>query len=129
MKTAIALLLAISCAGAAGIDGKWSVEVMQRSKKAAQAKSVGMIFELKASGGQLTGSVTAMQGRRPRPVPIVNGKLDGQHFTFTTVQNNRKKGGSTTLEWEGTVNGDEITGTRARSGARRGADFNGKRQS
>jgi len=129
---AIALLTLACSAGAANLDGKWTAELSAGGKKAAAKKNAAttppvFTLDLKTQGGQITGSVSAARAKRGRGVEIQNGKVDGDHFTFTTVQHGKK--GDAKFLWDGTMAGEQINGTRTREGAKHGAKFAAKRQS
>jgi hypothetical protein len=127
---AIALLILAGSAAAANLDGKWTADVAPAGKKAATAKkpqNSQLMLDLKSDGSQLTGSVFAGRGKKARPMAIQNGKIEGDRFTFTTVQHGKK--GDTTFNWQGTLTGEQINGTRSRDRARRGVSFTAKRQS
>jgi hypothetical protein len=126
---AIALLALVGSAAAANLDGKWTVEVVAPVAKKAPAKkaAAGVItLDLKSAGAALSGSVTP-RGKKAMPMSIQDGKIDGDHFTFSTVQHGKK--GDVKFNWQGTVSGEQITGTRSRDGAKRGAPFTAKRAS
>jgi hypothetical protein len=57
---------------------------------------------------------------------IQNGKIEGDRISFTTVQ--KGKNGDQIFVWEGTLQGDQISGERRRDGAKRGLPFVAKRQ-
>ena len=129
---AIALLTLAFTAAAAGLDGKWNGELTpQVARKAAAAKKAPQTpgvfaFDFKTQGTQLTGSVINLNGRKPRSINIQDGSLNGDSFSFTTIQHN--KNGDIKFVWQGTLSGDQVTGTRTRDGAKRGARFTAKRQ-
>jgi hypothetical protein len=133
MKLLAMALLTLACSGwAANLDGKWTAELSPAAgKKAAAKKNTAtppvFMLDLKTQGGQLTGSVSAARAKRAREVDIQNGKVDGDHFTFTTLQHG--KNGDAKFLWEGTLAGEQIKGTRTREGAKRGAKFAAKRPS
>ena len=133
MKRAIfAILMAASVCAASGIDGKWKAEFEpgrnpKAAKKGGLAQRAVVEFDLKASGSQLTGTVTTSSGKRARPMQISNGKIEGGSFSFTTVQKGKKA--ETRFNWRGTLSGDQIKGTRGKEGARRGQPFTARRQS
>jgi hypothetical protein len=127
MKLATIFLLAIAfSASAANLDGKWTAEVTPGSKKASVSRSAAVTFDLKSQDSQLTGSVIASKGKHPRPMTILDGKIEGDHFTFTTVQAAKK--GDIKYTWQGTLNGDRLSGTRSRDGAKKGVPFTARRQ-
>jgi hypothetical protein len=122
----LAVLVCSILAAAAGIDGKWISEFkMPAGKKGGEARSVQVTLNLKADGSRLTGSVTQAMGRRDRTLEIQDGKMEGSRFSFVTVQKTRK--GENKLLWQGTVEGDELKGTRTREGGRRGMPFTARR--
>src|SRR5260370_22115282 len=89
-------------------DGKWTNE-MKRGDNTIQKT-----LSLKSDGGALTGTVETSFNGQSRSVDIKNGKVDGNKFSFTTVQNG--KNGEVTVAWEGTVTGDELSGEQQRDG-------------
>jgi hypothetical protein len=128
----LAWLAVIGCvfalaAPAASIDGKWVAEVKTTAgnKQGAAEQTTILTFDLKASAGALTGTVTAGGRRRDRTMNITEGKIDGDSFSFTTIQQSKK--GEQKLEWRGTIQGDELKLTRGRPGARRGVSITGRR--
>lgn len=123
-KVAVLLMLAVASLFA-GADGRWNAEFKITSKKkGTETRTVSM--DLRAAQGTLTGTVTAA-GKKARPLAIQNGKIDGDHISFTTVQ--QGKNGDQTYMWEGTLQGDQMSGERKRDGAKRGQAFVAKRQS
>jgi hypothetical protein len=66
---------------------------------------------LKADGGKLTGSVA---GGRGGEIPIEEGTISNGMLKFKTKQMGR--GGEVTLNWSGTLKGDEIAFTRMAEG-------------
>ena len=120
----LTLIAFAGLAAAAGIDGKWTSEIKAGGKKAANQPAAPVTFDLKSDGGALQGSVIT-KGRRERSTTIQDGKLEGDTFSFMTVQKG-KKGDVKTL-WKGTLDGEQLKGTRTREGARRSADFTAKR--
>lgn len=119
----LVILTVILCATslvamAAGIDGKWTSE-MKRGDNTIQ-----QTLTLKSDGGALTGTVETSFNGNNRSVDIKNGKVDGNKFSFTTVQNG--KNGEVTVTWEGTVTGDELSGEQKREGGQ-GRPFTAKR--
>jgi hypothetical protein len=113
------LCAASLAASAAGIDGKWSSE-MKRGDNTIQ-----QTITLKSDGGALTGTVETSFNGQGRSADIKNGKVDGDKFSFTTVQNGKQ--GEVTVTWEGTVKGDELTGTQKREGSDQSRPFTAKR--
>jgi hypothetical protein len=131
-RAMMALFLAAAVAAAAGVDGRWKAEFAapkqpKANRKGSLSQKPEVILELKSAGAQLEGTVTSSAGKRARPIAISDGKIEGDRFSFTTVQRGKKA--ETKWTWRGTVNGDQITGTRSKEGARRGQSFTAKRQS
>jgi hypothetical protein len=127
MKLAVAFLTCVLAASAAGIDGQWNAELTARGKKAAPAAAKGFTLALKSQDGQVTGSVMVAGKKKSRPLPIQNAKLNGNRLTFTTVQTSKKD--TATFSWQVTVDGDQMTGTRTREGAKRGVPFKARKAS
>lgn len=125
MRTALVCIAAILCltplAASTGLDGKWSVEVQSRGKKAKKT-TTSATLTLTSDGRQVNGTVSTGK----KAVPVQDGKLDGSNFSFVTVRQGKK--GESRLLWTGTLDGDQIRGTRAKDGGKRGASFAGKRQ-
>jgi hypothetical protein len=95
---ALALLLfALSpaMAKAADITGTWTGAMKGPDGNA----NFQLSFTFKQDGTKFTGTVQGPQGD---PIPITDGKLDGDKFTFTVSFNGM------TISHEGTINGDEI---------------------
>lgn len=120
-------ILTIALAGAfalisANIDGKWVGEIETKNKKRAGKQNITL--DLKSDGSTLTGNVSA--GRRGRGSEIQNGKLDGDKFSFTTVQKGKQR--EQKLNWTGTMAGSELKIERSREGAKRAQSFTAKKQ-
>ena len=120
-------ILTIVLAGAfalmsANIDGKWVAEIETKNKKGAGKQNVTL--DLKSDGSTLTGNVSA--GKRGRASEIQNGKLDGDTFSFTTVQKGKQR--EQKLNWTGTVAGSELKIERSREGAKRAQSITAKKQ-
>jgi hypothetical protein len=102
---------------AQSVDGKWSGEV--QGGRGPQQVNV----TLKADGGKLTGTVTGRGGE----IPIQEGTISGTALKFQTKQQGR--GGEITLNWTGTLKGDEIAMSRmAEGGQGQAQEFTLKRQ-
>jgi hypothetical protein len=119
-----AILTLVVCAAsfaafAAGIDGKWTSE----SKRG--DNTIQQTLTLKSDGGALTGTIETSFNGNSRSTDIQNGKVDGNKFSFSTVQ--RGKQGEINVTWEGTVNGDEMSGTQKREGGDQSRPFTAKR--
>lgn len=123
--TVIVCLLLVGAIGfAASIDGKWVME--RKMEREGKSFSITQTFDLKSSGNKLTGSVTMSFGpQEPRSIPIRNGKIDGDKFSFTVVMETPK--GEFKSVYEGRVEGDTIRGTVSREGGQ-GRPFEAKRK-
>ena len=87
------------------VDGTWTGEV-QGGRGAQQ-----VTLTLKTDGGKLTGTIG---GGRGGPITIEEGTISGATLKFKTKQQGR--GGEVTLNWTGTVKGDEIAFSRMADG-------------
>ena len=128
MKTLVAafvlLLITMSAAFAADIDGKWKSErTMERN---GQSMTITLVFDLKADGSKLTGKVVVTTPRGDREAEVTDGKIDGNKFSFSTTSEGRN--GTMTTKYEGTVEGDTLKGTSAREGSERTMPFEAKKQ-
>jgi hypothetical protein len=114
---------------AASIDGKWVAEVKAKAgkKKGGGERTTAIAFDLRSSGDALTGIVTSGGRRRDRSMEIRDGRIEGDSFSFTTVQKNRKAKAERKWTWKATLQGDELRGIRSREGARRGVPFTARR--
>jgi hypothetical protein len=100
------------------VDGKWAGEV-QGGRGPQQ-----VMLTLKADGGKLTGSVA---GGRGGEIAIEEGTIASGMLKFKTKQMGR--GGEVTLNWSGTLKGDEIAFTRMADGGQgQPQEFTLKRQ-
>jgi hypothetical protein len=99
------------------VDGKWTGEV--QGGRGPQQVSL----TLKADGTKLTGTTAGRGG----DTPIADGTINKNEIKFKTTQQGR--GGEITMEWTGTVKGDEIAMKRSVAG-REGApqEFTLKRE-
>ena len=117
----LALCLALPSVAAlaqGSVDGKWAGEV--QSGRGPQQ----VTLTLKADGGKLSGSVA---GGRGGEIPIEEGTIDKGMLKFKTKQMGR--GGEVTLDWTGTLKGDEIAFSRmAEGGQGQAQEFTLKRQ-
>lgn len=115
------LLIASVLGMAAGLDGKWTAEIVASAKKGTKTLTT---FDFKTSGDGLTGTVTA-GARQKNAVEIMDGKVAGSKVTFKTKATTKK--GEQITVWEGAVDGDTFRGTRGREGAKRTIEFIAKR--
>jgi hypothetical protein len=101
----VSALLLASAASAADVTGKWVAQVPTRDGGTREA-----VFNLKAQGGQLTGTVTNPRGEQQ----ISEGKIDGDDISFAVVV--EFNGNQMKFLYKGKVAGDEIKFTRQREG-------------
>jgi hypothetical protein len=123
MKLALALLACALAVSAAGMDGHWTAQ-FTRGKKAAAAPPTPFSFDLKTSGGAVTGTVALPGKKKPQILKIENGKLDGDRLTFTTSQKGKNP---VSFTWEAMLQGDQLAGSRTRDGAKHGQTFAAQR--
>ena len=116
MKTLVAtfvlLLVTLTAAFGADIDGKWKSE--RKIDRNGESMTIIIVFDLKADGSKLTGKLTITSPRGDRQADVADGKLDGNKFSFTTVTEGPN--GSMTTKYAGTVEGDTLKGTTVREG-------------
>ena len=113
------ILLAAAALFAADVSGKWVAQVPGRGGQTRE-----ITINLKADGGNLTGSVTTMRG----DAPISDGKIDGDNVSFTQVM--EFNGNQVKIHYKGKVSGDQIQFTREREGGEgEAAQFTAKRGS
>ena len=91
---ALAMTLSAATAMAADLTGTWTGEA-----KGPDGSSFPLTFTFKQDGTTLTGTVLVPQGD---PIPISNGKVDGNKFTFDDSFN------GIVIHHECTVDGDTI---------------------
>jgi hypothetical protein len=125
MKLAVALLTCVLAASAAGIDGQWNAELIARGKKVSSTQPKSFALSLKSQDGQVTGTVMVPGKKKSRPITIQNAKLDGNRLTFTTLQTGKQN--TAKFSWQWTVDGDQMSGTRTREGAKRGIPLRARR--
>ena len=108
MKRVCAILVCMFAIAviAQSVDGKWAGEVQG-------GRGPQMVtLTLKADGGKLTGTVTGRGGENP----ISDGTISGTALKFKTQQQGRGGGNPVTLNWSGTLKGDEIAMSRKAEG-------------
>jgi hypothetical protein len=125
MLTSIALSLLAATLWAGPIDGKWQAETKLEGKSKRAGTTVTTTFDLKTADGKLTGSVSTGRGKRNKTAEIQNGKIEGDRFSFTTIQKTRN--GEKTISWQGTLSGNELKGTTGRG--KRSVEFTAKKVS
>lgn len=111
-------LVAVSAAMAADVTGKWVAQVPGRGGQMREA-----VFNLKADGGQLTGTVSSPRGEQT----ISEGKIDGDALSFAVTIDTPN--GEMKFLYKGKVAGDAIQFTRQREGGDRTQEFTAKRAS
>ena len=113
----ICLVLAVAVF-AADVTGKWTAQVPGRG-----GQTNATTFTFKASGSQLTGTMTGPQGAE---LPIEDGKVSGDDLSFVVTLT--FGGNSIKFNYKGkVVGGDEIQFTR--EGGRGPQTFTAKRAS
>jgi hypothetical protein len=115
----VCFLLVAGIAFAAGIDGKWM------SERRMGENTIKIMFDLKADGAKLTGSMSMERPQGAVKADIADGKIDGNKFSFKVTTEGRN--GKMTSTYEGTVEGDTLKGTSAREGGEP-RPFEAKRQ-
>ncbi len=128
IRTLTLFLLTATLSLAAALDGNWKATMVVhpgKNAKTTQDRVVVMTLNLKSDGDKATGTVTSEGKKRAATAQIVEGKITGNTFTFTTVQKTKK--GEQRLTWRGTIEGDTLKGTRGRNGGKRGQEFTAKR--
>ena len=123
MRLALALLACALAVPAADIDGHWNAEVA-RGKKTADQPAASFSLDVKTVDGKVTGTVAVAGKKKPQFQKIENGKLDGDHLTFTTTQQGKN---TVTLSWDVTLKDGQLTGSRTRDGAKKDQSFTAKR--
>lgn len=124
---ALAVFLAAPpAAPAAPIDGKWVASMTMPGPGGAE-RTLEFTFDLKSEGDRLTGTVTMSGPRGERTFEIMDGKLEGNKFSFATMQRWRE-GAQVKMLWQGTLEGDELRGEQRREGGERSFPFTAKRQ-
>ncbi|MBL8231235.1 MAG: hypothetical protein JNL98_22265 [Bryobacterales bacterium] len=127
LLSTITLTLFACAALFAGVDGKWTAETKRPQGKDKRGNdTITTTFDFKSDGGKLTGTVSS-GGRRAMPAEITDGKIDGNAFSFKTVQKSKKKG-DVEIEWKGTVEGDQLKLSRMNKGGKRAQEMVAKRQ-
>ena len=96
---------------AADVDGIWVAEMPAfgggpggGGPGGGQQGPRQIIFNLRADGANLTGTVASPRGENE----IVDGKIDGEKVSFA-VKRPGFQGNEITIKYEGSVSGDELT--------------------
>ena len=128
MKRLVLSALVFAALAAAAVDGRYSAKMDRtghNKKNAGATVTREIVFDLKSDGGTLTGTIGGSNAKRG-PVSIQNGKVDGDKFSFTTVQGSKK--GVKKFDWQGSVTGDELHATRTPEGRKHGMEIVATRQ-
>jgi hypothetical protein len=112
--TFVFLLVASAALFGADIDGKWKSEMKRPSRDGSGEITITMVYDLKADGSKLTGSIAMNSPMGERTMEIKDGKIDGNKFSFTTTFDTPN--GSMTTKYEGTVEAGTLKGTSMREG-------------
>jgi hypothetical protein len=115
-------LLGVFCFVAAAADpsGTYKAEMQGRN-----GNTQTITINLKADGGNLTGSITTPRGDNP----ISDGKVDGNNVSF--AQKMSFNGNDMVIKYKGTIDGDTIKFVRSmttQDGQERKAEFTAKKQ-
>jgi len=99
--TVLALSLVLASAWAADISGTWkgSMDMM--------GQAMELSFTFKADGNTFTGTTAGPQGGENQ---VTNGKIDGDKISFTVKTTGQME---MTINYSGTVKGDEMKLTMA----------------
>lgn len=99
----------------AEVTGKYKVTMEAPANGGGGGQRGGMfgnlVFDLKESGGTLTGEVHMGQGDRERSLPITSGKIADGKFSFETKFETQR--GEMVMVYEGSVEGDSLKGKRS----------------
>jgi opacity protein-like surface antigen len=112
-KLILTVLLVALCAfaaSAADITGKWVAQVPGRD-----GTPMEQTYVFKMDAGKITGTMTLNFGGQAMEQKIVDGKLEGDAISFTTVAD--FNGTEMKFLYKGTVSGSEMKFTRTREGA------------
>lgn len=114
----VVLFLNIAAALAADVNGKWVAQIPGRD-----GATIEQVFLLKNEGGKITGTLSMNFGGQPIEQKIVDGKLEGDNISFTTVA--EFNGNEFRMNYKGTVSGSEMKLTRTREGGQGGGGGRG----
>src|ERR1700733_3792924 len=92
LRIVVTLLMAVGLASGAAIDGAWTAEIQMKAGKKAgsEDRMVQVQFNLKSEGDKATGTITSGAKKHSVTAHIVDSKLEGNQFSFTTVQTTKK---------------------------------------
>jgi hypothetical protein len=102
-------LLLTGAASAADVSGKWVGQMPGRD-----GGTIEQNFLLKQEGAKITGKMTMDFGGQTMEQQIVDGKIEGDQISFTTVA--EFGGNEIRFNYKGAVSGNEMKLTRTREG-------------
>jgi hypothetical protein len=109
------------------VSGTWTLTYSMMGRQGGQAREVSMDVTLVQEGAAITGTaLMQMRGRpggggdppAPQEIPISDGKIEGNEFTFTITRSMGERSMSTV--YSGTVAGNAMEGTMTMTGGMRG---------
>jgi hypothetical protein len=87
--------------------GIWKVSYVNSQPASGGPKTIGdMILDLKVEGKTVGGRVVI--GMWPGPAPISDGKIEGDHITFTAMGHLDSSTGIPTCKFDVTIEGDKL---------------------
>jgi len=98
MFTFVVLFLGTAFSYAADVDGKWKATFAGGGPDGGGGDGMELIFNFKADGEKLTGSITSPMG----DMAITNGKIVGKELSFDIDMNGMA------IKHKGTIDGDVI---------------------
>ena len=98
MFTFLVLFLGTVFSYAADVDGKWKGSFAGGGPDGGGGQAMELIFNFKADGEKLTGSITTPMG----DMEFTNGKIVGKELSFDVDMN------GTAIKHKGTIDGDTI---------------------
>ena len=98
MFTFVVLFLGTVFSYAADIDGKWKGSVAGGGPDGGAGQAMELVFNFKADGEKLTGSITTPMGE----MAFTNGKISGKELSFDVDMN------GTAIKHKGVIDGDTI---------------------
>jgi hypothetical protein len=113
MRAGAIVLLAFTSAWAADVAGKWTAHVPGAGGQG--DSDITLVF--KVAGDKLTGTLN--NSLVPGDVDIQDGHVKGDEISFSLKRN--LGGTEMTVDWKGTISGDEIKFTRTAQGGFGGA--------
>ncbi len=122
----LAVAASLALAGADGIPGSWTAQITSTSRRAEQPQTVTAILEFRVEGDVLKGVVSTGGENRRRTAEILDGKVDGNRFSFTTVEKINQQ--ERKFQWNGVLESGTLKGDRTREGARRSSSFTAVRR-